>query len=354
MMKRDPASVFREGTELSPEEVPHDEILQAVMDEQRRSSPRVAPKRQSRAIFVTGGFALAAAATVAVFWLVSDRPASDPVAVSPAPVPNVSVVELAQGVEATLHGKVSLSVIDREPMRVAVKQSVGRVRYRVTPGTQEAFDVVVQGVGIRVLGTVFDVTAEECSVNVNVERGRVQVTHLGGESILSAGQSEDFIGLPECEPKSEEPDEPSAVRSKRPKRNKTQDRAAEEQAQPLPSTEELLQASDLARERGQTREAVSNLQRLVELYPNHSDTALALLTLGRIEAGQGRHQAAATHFAEVRAKVRSGPLAEDALAEEAWSRRQAGQTSQAADLARKYLDSYPAGTHRERMTSLTH
>jgi TolA-binding protein len=111
----------------------------------------------------------------------------------------------------------------------------------------------------------------------------------------------------------------------------------------------LLAQADRARAEGNLPQAVTALSTVVNRYPHDPRAVSAWFILGRVEGQQGRHDDAARAFANCRARSPSGPLAEDALAEEAAAWQKAGQAARAQAAARKYLALYPAGAHAARL-----
>lgn len=337
-MTRDPAELAREQ-EPRWDELRHRRNFQRIQE--RRHGEPSGPRF---GWLVTGGMVTAAAAAGLVMWVsmkdevntapktaVVETPEKSPAPSSPAEAP---AVQLAEGVAATLFADVKVSVLDKADKRVAVGQENGRARYTVTPGQGIEFEVVTQGVTVRVLGTVFDVTSQGKRVDVAVERGHVQVTHLGGVSVLHAGQSGEFYGIAD-----------DAVEATRPTVRRPKP------AEPK-NSQELLTLADQARRDGNDKEAAAHLRKLLRLYQGDSQAVAARFTLGRIETARGRHLVAAGEFQHVQQLAPHGPLAEDALAEEAWNRHLGAEPARAQALSEKYLELYPSGPHRSRMQAI--
>lgn len=111
--------------------------------------------------------------------------------------------------------------------------------------------------------------------------------------------------------------------------------------------------ADSARRAGRVDDAVRIVRAAVEENPTAGPRLQELLfTLGRLERRRGMHADAATAFARARRIAVDGPLAEDALAEEAVSAMEAGMTERARLLAQQYLDAHPDGLHASRVRPL--
>jgi TolA-binding protein len=130
---------------------------------------------------------------------------------------------------------------------------------------------------------------------------------------------------------------------------------AEEEAEQGASEESaasLLARADGHRRAGRTTEAMEALERLLAEHPDDPRAASAAFTLGRLEQRRGRHARAAAAFARSRGAAPSGPLAEDALAQEATSWAAAGERARAREAAGRYLALHPDGLHAPRMRAL--
>lgn len=75
--------------------------------------------------------------------------------------------------------------------REALEQTVGTVRYRISPGTGEPFVVVTPYLQVEVLGTIFEVAVSAAATEVTVEKGRLRIATPDGtrQTQLEAGQS---------------------------------------------------------------------------------------------------------------------------------------------------------------------
>ncbi len=349
-MTPDPAAL---GRELRPhwDEVRHRRVLRGIQE-----GLEAQEQAKSRPWLLWGGMVTAAAAAGVLGWFatnprqVTEQPVATndtPVVVQPSESGTLPAVRLAEGISGTLSNDAEVSIIEQSASRLAVSQANGTVRYSVDPNRGVEFEVTVRGVHVKVLGTVFEVTSEDRLVTVDVERGQVQVTHLGGISILSKDQRGEFYGEEAPETEDEQTvEEPSATQKARARRTR-----ATPPPEPV-SVQELLRRADEARAEGHDAEAAAQLRELLRAHPKSTQVIAARFTLGRIETARGRFLVAAKQFEEVRKLAPNGPLAEDALAEEAWSRHRGGDGVQARALAQKYLDHYATGPHHGRMSKV--
>lgn len=345
-MTRDPGEI---GQKIDPpwDDLTHERVFSRI-EELQRSAPVAAQTRKEHKRFVIPTLVTAAAAAALTFWFVRGEPLEpSPVVPITSPVASAPVgadpIRFAEGVTGTPTRDAEVSIVEQSADRVAVSQTKGSVKYSVDPAQKLSFEVVVQGVQVKVLGTVFEVAALERGAEVAVERGEVQVTHLDGVSILSAGQRDAFYGAPQ--PADEDEAEQPAPATTKPVRQTTGGKRL--------SARELLQRAATARAEGDDKGSAALLREYLRAYPNDPRAVPARFTLGRIETTRGRHLVAAAQFQRVQQQAADGPLAEDALAEEAWNRHRGGQAARAKELAEKYLERYPAGPHRARMKTVT-
>ncbi len=345
-MTPDPAEVVREARKPDWNDVRRRRVFQRIQDERFR-------QRDSAwwRWMLSGGLVTAAVAALLFLWSTPQTPKPESIATVTTPEATPGAIWLSDGIAANVFADAELSLLERSTRRVAVGQTRGAVRYEVEPGKKSAFEVTMQGVTVRVLGTIFEVSARGRLVRVGVERGRVQVTHLAGVSVLEAGQSGEFYGV----------EKPAAtgdpaladtsvdvVPAEEPTKTAARPRPAIEQ----PSARELLRLADQARRDGEDRAAAGHLRTLLRIYPRDPQAVAARFTLGRIETARKRYLVAAKQFQLARQSAPEGPLAEDSLAEEAWTRYMGRQRQRASELARRYLEQYPSGPNRERMQGL--
>jgi hypothetical protein len=281
--------------------------------------------------------------SVLVIAFVQPKSAVAPAIANHLELPGGATAEVSAGAEVRV----------REVVRdwVRVLQSRGHVTYEVARDPDRRFEVDAADVRVIVHGTRFSVTVDESWVRVAVATGRVEV-HDGLRSTMLTNGEEIRVhgyvaaasatqatasavpGLGLAAPGDAQTTEPAIL----PAPPTAAPRASPETAQLL------LDRADSARRERRFAEAASALRTLVTRYPSDRRAAAAWFTLGRIESGRGNAVGAADAFASCR-RIGRGPLAEDALAEEAAARS-------SATLAREYLADYPNGTHRKRMQAI--
>ncbi|MCA9535902.1 MAG: FecR domain-containing protein, partial [Myxococcales bacterium] len=300
-----------------------------------------------------------------------------------------------------------------EPQRAGLELMGGAARFDVVPRPSRSFEVRVGSVLVSVLGTRFDVRRQPRHVLVHVQRGRVRVQWLGGERILTASQSglfpleldgmatagtpqvdeavsaealegtgedaaEALDGAPDAfdldftlEELELEAAEASAVRDAAggergpqpgPRDWRSMARAgryddAYEAARGVTvgnSMSDLMLAADTARLTGHLAEAVTHLERALQLHPGDRRAHLAAFTLGRVQLQQGQPQRAARAFARAQQLDRGGVMTEAALAREVQALARAGQRDAASRRARVYLQRFPSGRHAGSVRAYAH
>lgn len=358
-------AIDRAIDEIRRAEVPFDDLRQrrvlAAIEARRAQAPRREGIRASRRLLV--GLAIgAAAASLALALGLQTLGTSAPAAIElpiaiaettlasgpTATIPHLDPprLTLLDGSVAQLSDSARVEVAVQSEDLVRVSQHSGRVRYEVAPDPARSFVVDAIGVEVRVIGTVFSVEVAGEHVEVQVERGQVEV--VSGERVARLGASEqlrvealDPEIVIEPEPMGEEPaGRPSPAA------------AAPRPAAPARSIEELLAQADAARAVGDAARAAASLSELVSRYPKDPRAYSASFQLGKVQRSRGRHAAAAAAFAACVRRSPQGALAEDARAEAAVAWEQAARHDKALEAAEAYLRQYPAGTHAERMRQL--
>jgi len=248
----------------------------------------------------------------------------------------------------------------------------GTFRFDVVPNPARQFVVELGSVTVRVLGTRFVVGQQGPSVEVRVERGRVEVTWPDGHTELSLGQSGLFP------PQSDARETAAATSAAEPAASTARSPRGSERSQFIEltrkgdyqgayaiidrtpqlfgnSAEDLMLAADAARLSNHPQQAVGYLQRIAKEHPSDSRAPLAAFTLGRIYMSQLRQPVlAARAFAQVRQLAPAGALVEDAMAREAEALEQAGQHEAAQKLVEVYMKQYPSGRRSEMLRQLVH
>lgn len=292
-----------------------------------------------------------------------------------------------------------VAIWQNDSREVKLHQNQGKAVYDIEPQSGRQVSIYANGVEIRVVGTVFTVTVEPESVHVEVDEGIVRVNDghrlvelRRGEAIgvatapdrdkpekIEPQGDEAPIRLAETDDKLEmefdilDTEPPSyknqaKARESADKRNKlpkTDDHervgarepidetesAEPKQTEPLSrlSTNELFHQVDQARKRSDFGQATQILEEIITRTEDHSSVVSASFTLGKIERSSGRHVRAARAFAKCHRLAPNGPLAEDAMAEEAAAWYNANVEVKAQQAAERYLTRYPKGIHEERM-----
>jgi transmembrane sensor len=190
-------------------------------------------------------------------------------------------------------------------------------------------------VRIEVTGTAFVVGFEGDKISIQVDAGRVRVSGPGKEAELGAGDELSMTAQP---PPVMDATPPHAI--------------ARGEPAPAASQAALLERADSERAAGDLNSAAKTLHEFVARYPSDPRAALAWFTLGKVERARGRAGAAARAFRTSGSLAPDGPLAEDALAEEAAAWAAAEDAAKARAAVDRYLRRFPNGTHAVRMRNL--
>jgi transmembrane sensor len=349
---------------------------------------RALQRRRTRRAALAGASALAALALLV--WAAERRTPQLPAA--------PEALTLADGSQILLLD--ARSRVDvTEDTRFATRATLvrGRARFDVVPRHERVFAVQSGGVGVRVLGTRFELERAAERTRVSVLRGRVAVTSGAAERELTAGESDWFS--PAGEPQlaaapsapapqptaaplgSEEGPRTAAHLARQPSEASTAH--AHRSAQPRPTAQkpdeapaaasgwresaargeyarayallqqpeaepgtvdELLLAADAARLSGHPAAALPFLERVVREHAQDARASLAAFTLGGVLMQQlDRPREAQAAYAQARALALHASLAQDALARQVEAAQRAGDAAQARALAREYLSRYPTG-----------
>lgn len=309
-------------------------VMRGALDTRKRRLRR----RRIANIGAAGFVALAVLALVIGLGTRMHRtPAAAVASVSAVPAtPAASVMTLADGsrVSAKPDADVRIETVEREEVRLS--QRSGEVFYEVAPNPERKFIVRASNVTVRVKGTAFTVKVETDSVLVHVERGRVAVEDASGAAELGPGEELRRV----MNAQAEAPAAASAAADA--------GAASKASTDAVVSIESLLEKADRARASGRLDEAASTLEEIVARFPKDRRVGSVLFTLGRVERSRGHHAKAASTFRA----CSHGPLAEDALAEEASAWQAAGQGGNAREAASRYLARFPNGPHAARMKKI--
>ncbi len=325
-------------------------------DAERESQNRqgITRKRRRRRVVRT---TLGSVATLACIglgsWLtLPNRSPSNPThsASVTSPAVSASSLTLADGSLVTFADPTTkLIPIQNQVDSVRVRLGRGSARFAVPSRQNRRFVVQSQDVEVWVVGTLFEVTQHQGGTTVAVTEGQVRVRQLGRETLVAAGETEEFPIATDPEDDITNP-LPAAPKG-RPWRALLKDGSYHEAYRALtragPEAVKdkaviLMDAADAARLSGHPREAVGYLRRVVERHSTDPLAPLAAFTLGRIwleELGEPRQ--AATSFAQARRLAPTSPLAQDALAREveAWSK--ASDLGRAHERAVEFIERYP-------------
>ncbi len=301
-----------------------------------------------------------------------------------------SIIRFSDGSEAVVYPGGRVLVREQRAGVVLLAQLSGAALFRVTKRPRRRFEVLAEGLTIRVVGTRFKVTVLAAHrVRVEVEEGLVEVSY-GGQSLhLGAGDSLSLsrdtlasaLGSPGASRPFPAPDAasrtptptpapherararrrhaPGAAAMRPPATTGTpSEKSAPPPAEAQPTQEErdwiaaTMKRVDAARRSARYAEAARLIRGLIARYPRNWRVSTATFTLARIEHSRRRFGAAARAYALYLRRAPRGPLAEDALAGEARALRSAGRRGSARKLARAYLKKYPHGTHARAMRSI--
>jgi transmembrane sensor len=344
---------FRDETESNWDDLRERRVLRGAR--QRLQETRESAFRRRRLITLGApGLAAVAALFLAYFAgaklglrpakpesLALEAPAAVP-AVSPALPPSDAPVRmLSDGSRLELSPAAHVEVRGETPARIHVAQTEGRVRYDIAHVPSREFLVEARGAEVRVRGTVFVVDVGVDRVRVSVERGRVQVHGSVGELELGAG--EELVLAPNAPPAPEEASAPPAT-PKAPV-------AAARPAAPVetPQATAFWERADRERALGNGPAAAATLHEFIQRFPGEPRIPLAWFTLGKVERARGQASLAARAFHASFSAAPSGPLAQDALAEEAAAWDQLSDAASARAAAERYLQRFPNGAHAGRM-----
>jgi transmembrane sensor len=274
--------------------------------------------------------------------------------VAPAPVTGTEIAEtrvLSDGSRLQLSRSARVEVRAETSNRVELAQAGGRVHYEVAHVPTRVFVILAGNTRVEVTGTVFDVSFERDKIAVHVERGRVRVSGTGREVELGAG---DELSLSaSTAPDGTSPDLPErGQHDQRASPSSSQQPPAPSEAAAVTSVSNLLERADAERAAGDLTRAAATLREFVTRHPNDPRAPLGWFTLGKVERTRSRAVVAAKAFRTSSSLAPDGPLAEDALAEEAAAWAAANDTAEVHAAVERYLRRFPSGTHAARVRHL--
>lgn len=267
------------------------------------------------------------------------------------------------GSDVTLPDSASQArVAENSPKQVTVVVEGGRAQFRVKHSAERRFLVLIGGVQVEDLGTVFHVERGVLDVSIQVLEGRVRVLWQGQRAELSAGEQGRY---PLAEPSvandlaGKAPSASAAV-PKAPVadlawRAEAREGRYKEAFQLLEresfgsvrdEPSDLLLAADVARLSGHAEKALQPLRNLLRRHRADPRCPAAAFTLGSVLLRDlGRASEAAQAFEDAVRLAPSGNLSEDAAARAAEAWFKAGQRARAEAALQRYQSQHPAGRH---------
>jgi hypothetical protein len=228
------------------------------------------------------------------------------------------------------------------------------VKHRETPN----FTVVADGVKVRVLGTRFSVSTSKQGgtrrVEVHVERGVVEVRPGGGDGEVvrvEAGNSWSRVTktapAPEPKPALSAPPGDAEVEPSAPS-----ERPGASAKPALAGAKELLEQANLLRRQGKVRQAASSYEELLSKHSGDARAGLAAFELGRLRMDRLGDLPGAIQALERAVALAPGSgFREDALARLVTSNSRAGNTAGCKRARSRYLQSFPQGVHRQKVSA---
>ncbi len=266
----------------------------------------------------------------------------------------LSVLGLQDAGRVVLFPDAEVSVAIRTDAEVRLDHTAGRARYEINKKRGRRVVIIVDSIQVEVVGTVFTIERTSASVRIDVERGTVRITQLEREMLLNGGESlELFLTSPVASKEAgRQEDSPSTQKNSKRKNGKqgmidrvVSHRPVTRVGTPTMTADVLFALVDRERNSGNLERAAGYLSEIISSGTSVSKKVSAYITLGKIRRQQQQHQLAATTFCRCAARYSAHPLAEDALAECARSRRDAGDKEGTEASVSEYVSRYPDGIH---------
>jgi transmembrane sensor len=310
-------------------------------------------------------------------------------AIEIAPAGAARVLALSDGTRISLAAGTRIVPQVSTGTRFELSVERGQARFEVQPQRGRSFAVSAGALRVEVVGTVFSVARGEHAAEVSVEHGRVRV-HVPGAD--GAASSERLLGareslrwpqeapviapaVPATAPAEPAPAIPVAAPPSSPRTQPAAPASGSQQASAWRAlaasgdyarayaalgargyaravraehdTDALLQLADLARGAGQPHAAALALSSILERNPHGDQSALAALTLGRLDLDVlGQPKAAARALRIALAAGLPVGLQEDALARLVDACARAGEREGAEQAAEQYRKRFPNGRWR--------
>lgn len=277
---------------------------------------------------------------VVALWFVVDARVSTQANATLAPTAfetrtDASSVALADGSSLELAPESHLDLVESKRESIKLLLRHGRVTCDVAKNEQRSFSVLAGDVVVSVVGTKFSVSREGSRVEVEVERGVVEVrSPKRSEPIrLAAGQSY----------REEEPAEvpPSVVEP---------ERAAPEPPKPavtVNGARELFDEANELRRAGDVAKAAALYETLLRRFPGDARAGLAAFELGRLRMDTLNDLPGAAAALERAVTMASGGFREDAIARLVRVYDALGRSADCQRAKNRYLKSYPKGVHQD-------
>ncbi len=262
-------------------------------------------------------------------------------------------VQFEDGSQIDLASDTRLEVLTNTGNAFVTSLKRGRGEFEVEPGGPRQWVVDCGFVTVEVVGTRFVVDRSNQTVQVTVERGKVQLRGEGLDRVLGAGESVTVSAPRTTEPtlaSDPPPPAPAASASAAESEPAPEDAAGDPPGPTAPSAstldhwDRLLGQADAARRRGDRAQALELLELVAKDCPDGSRRKLAAFTLARLQLDDDPQQAAQTLDGALKDGVTRG-LNEGALARLVEAHARAGDQAAARRVATEYEQRYPRGRY---------
>ncbi len=284
---------------------------------------------------------------------------SDGTEVEVKPSSRVRVTELTrEGATLNLEaGKLSVHVVHQRGARWTVAAGPYTVRVVGTEfevswdGEREVFDLNVRQGAVKVEGPVLlgdrTVSAAE-RLTLAPNSGLRLSSSTAPPPAVTPSTAPAIADLPAPTAASAEPSwQALAKRGEHQKALEVVRRRGFDRLAPELGAEDLLSLADVARYGGEEARANKLLLSVRQRFPSSASAGVAAYTLGVTADRKGDLGGAARWFSTYLAEQPGGPLAREALGRLMEAESRLGQTAQAQTSAKKYLERYPQGPHRD-------
>jgi transmembrane sensor len=237
----------------------------------------------------------------------------------------------------------------------------GKAAFQVVPGGSRQWIVEAGALSVEVVGTRFSVERTPTQVRVEVERGTVLDRSAflePGVTRLEAGGRVD-VAVPQVTNSKEavhlddlEISDSSTLGSAPLADDRRRADTSARETKPEPATaNQLVEAADSARRRGEAAVATAALETLLNRYPQDLRAGAARFQLARLYLELTRYDDARRTLKIVARG--SGPLSEDAYLRLVELEKGQGGAGEAVRLADEYLKRFPKGRHVAFFSSIS-